>query len=420
MTTQRESAALPERLLLNRNFLLLWSAYVVSAMGDHLSEMAILKTQNALGDDVDITPLAARLSFAFFLPFLLFAPLTGLLADRWPRRLVMFIADAARCVIMLFFALLIGFTQDWGVWGPFVPVFLVGVFAAPFSPSRTALLPTLLRDNQIVRANGLISGVGFISTMVATVLSGYLAEHYHPNVSFHLDAATYGLSALCVLMIRPPRQAAVRLRSDASVRNTVRQMIDGYRYAGQHRSVWELLLIGGLIWFAASTVNSVIPALVRDVYHGEYIEFSLFRGFVAVGLILGAGGIALISDTLRSEVATTWGLLAGGAGVALVALSAALPLVPGVPSAVLPFVSDQLAVVGAVGLIIAGAGASVIMASYNALLQKIVPNRIRGRVFGAKDLITTFTLLLATGFLGVPRWGNLDRWVGLILAGLRC
>jgi len=64
-------------LLRNRNFILLWCAYAVSAMGDHLSEMAILKTQNALDAQVDMTALNARMTFTFFLPFFLFSAAAG-------------------------------------------------------------------------------------------------------------------------------------------------------------------------------------------------------------------------------------------------------------------------------------------------------------------------------------------------------
>ena len=73
-------------LFQNRNFMLLWCAYGVSAIGDHLSEMAILKTQDALNPDVDITVLNARMVFALFAPFLLLSPIAGSVADRLSRR----------------------------------------------------------------------------------------------------------------------------------------------------------------------------------------------------------------------------------------------------------------------------------------------------------------------------------------------
>ena len=67
--TANPTASTGFSLLRNRDFVLLWCAYGISAVGDHLSEMAILKTQNALSTDVDITPLSARMTFMFFVPF---------------------------------------------------------------------------------------------------------------------------------------------------------------------------------------------------------------------------------------------------------------------------------------------------------------------------------------------------------------
>lgn len=189
-------------LLGNRNFMLLWCAYGVSAMGDHLSELAILKTQDALNAHVDVTPLIARMSFVFFLPFFLFGPLAGMLADRFPRRLLMITADLARCVIMFFFAALIARTRGWTTWGPFLPLLLAGVFAAVFSPARSALLPVLIRPQQLVRANGMIAGLGIIATMCAYKLSGYLVEHYPAEVSFRLDAGTFLASAALLSLMR--------------------------------------------------------------------------------------------------------------------------------------------------------------------------------------------------------------------------
>jgi len=67
----------PRRLFTNVNFILFWCAYGVSATGDHLSEMALLKTQDALNPNVDITRLTAGMTFTFFLPFFCLHRLRG-------------------------------------------------------------------------------------------------------------------------------------------------------------------------------------------------------------------------------------------------------------------------------------------------------------------------------------------------------
>src|SRR3972149_7522445 len=178
----RTADSSPTGLLRNRNFVLLWSAYGISALGAHLSEMALPKTQNALSPDGDVTPLTARITFVFFLPFLL-APLTGALADRVSRRGLMVMADLVRGAAMMAMAVMIAWTSPWGTWGPFAPLLVVGLFAAVFSPARSALLPTLIRPDQLVRANAMLSGLGIIATMAATQGGGGLAGRADPSVA---------------------------------------------------------------------------------------------------------------------------------------------------------------------------------------------------------------------------------------------
>lgn len=390
-------------LIGNRNFLLLWCAYGVSAIGDHLSEMAILKTQGALCPDVDVTPLNARMAFVFFVPFFLLGPITGVLADRFPRRGLMILADLVRMLIMFGFAWLVARTQGWGTWGPFLPLLLVGVFAAIFSPARSALLPSLIRRNQLVRANGMIAGLGVIATMAAGLGGGYLAAHYHPTVAFRWDAATFLASAVFLAFLKVPRRSHA-VSGAARAGGSIHEIIEGFRYVRSHRRVVELLLVGALVWFCGSMVNSVIPAVVRDVYGGGYQAMSGYRAFLGLGFIIGAIIISILGNALRSEIAITWGAFGISVAVAGFAASVFLPLPPG-----------ALFWLGAVAVVGAGVFGIAVMASFNALLQRIVPDRFRGRVFGVKDLCCTGALLTATGLIGVPGWTHVDRWVGYIL-----
>lgn len=394
--------AIPDVLLRNRNFVLLWAAYAISAMGDHLSEMAILRTQNALVPGVDVTPMYARMTFLFFLPFLLVAPVAGWLADRLPRRGLMIFADLARAAIVFFLWQLITLMQGWGSWGPFLPLLMVGAFAAVFSPARSALLPTILHPNQLVRANGMMGGVGIIATMAASIIGGHLAQQGEVTLAFRLDAATFLASAILLAFLRPPAAEAHETR--ATEDSSLAGFLAGFQYARVHRHVIELIVVASLVWGCAGVVNSVIPAIVRDVYGGDYATMGVYRALVGVGFIGGALVMITIGSALRSEVALEWSLMFGGVGAAAFAASVFLPLPPA-----------TLATIGAVGIITASLGASATMASFDALLQRTVANRIRGRVFGVKDVSTVIALLLGTGLLGIPHWQDIDRWVGIIL-----
>jgi len=400
-------ASPPARLLHNRNFILLCCAYLVSALGDHLSEMAILQTQGGLEEGVDITPISARMTFVLFVPFFLFGPFNGWLADRLPRRGVMITADLVRMGIMLGFGGLIARGEQWigPAWGPVAPILLIGLFAALFSPARAALVPTLVRRDQLVRANGLIVGLGIIATMIALKIGGHLADRHDAQVAFTLDAGTFLLSALLLLALRPPPQHA--LKRVASSADALRQTLQGFRYIATHRAVREMLIIAAVVWFCGSLVKSAIPAVVKDVYGGQYSDIGSYLACLGVGFIVGAAVMVTVGSAARSEVFVIWGMFGVSASVAVFALSAFLPFSPRV-----------LGGIGAVGIFGGGFFGVITMASFNALLQRIIPDRFRGRVFGVKDVCTTSALLLATGGLGIPQWEKVDRWVGYILAAV--
>ena len=86
----------------NRNFLLLWAGYVVSALGDRIHFVVMLTLLVRLKEiPHGGTAETAQLNVMMLLPYVLLGPITGVLADRLPRRLLMITSDLARLVIVL-------------------------------------------------------------------------------------------------------------------------------------------------------------------------------------------------------------------------------------------------------------------------------------------------------------------------------
>jgi len=169
-------------LLRNTSFLLLWAAYGISAFGDHLSELGLMRELRIEHSSRQVQT-QALMTFLFFVPFFGAGWLTGAVADRLPRRLVMIGADLARASIVLALPLWVesqvlrtgeGLRRS-DLFVALLPLMGLGLFAAFFSPARQALLPQLVRQDQLVRANSITSGLGTIAAMLSNMVGGVLA-----------------------------------------------------------------------------------------------------------------------------------------------------------------------------------------------------------------------------------------------------
>lgn len=386
-------------------------------MGDHLSEMALLEMQEATNRP-NSTRITAIMLFVFMMPFALFGPVMGYLADRLPRKWVMITADVVRamvlfslyaCFLWLFDAFegtslelrpeADGKPALYSPWLYAAPLFFVGLFAAMFSPARAAMLPTLIRSEQIVRGNGLMNAMGPIASIVSFIIGGYLVVRYGPALNFRINGLTFLVSALFILAIQPPRRSSIHLAGTPRRRG----LLEGVGYCRRHRRVIEIIVFAVLFWAAAGVVRSVIPALVGHVFGGTVTDIGYYNACLGIGMLSGALLLAWLGDAVRSEIAVCWSLKGAGLAVLWLAIVAGLQIGK---------------ISGGAGLFLTGMFGSGVLVGTNALIQKVVPDFFRGRVFGVKDVTTMLGLLIFLGMLGIPRWENIDDYVVLLLSAV--
>jgi 1-acyl-sn-glycerol-3-phosphate acyltransferase len=402
-TPARTELRLPDWLVQNRNFVLLWAGYGVAAIGDHLSEMALLKQRNALEGD-HATRVQALIQFGFFFPFVLLGPLAGWWSDRSSRKLTMIVADLLRAVLVFGLGVLVAglaaALEPYGA-GDFsivIPLGVIGALAAFFSPARQALLPTLIRDDQLIRANAMISALGTIGAILSAVLGGYLVAHAGAEWNYRINAVTFVLSAAFVSLIDMSHTRAV---PHPPLTGVWAPVVEGFRYVRQHRRVLQMIVVGSLFWAAAGVVISVVPAIVREVFAGRIQDVALYRGIIGVGLASGAAVMTLLGPSMPLKMAMLIAL--AGSALWVLALDVAYLLRAG-------RVLTGLCLFG-----IGGAGASLLVCVMSTI-QHFVPDSRRGRVCGVSDMCTMGAMVAASGALGIPHIPHIDAYIPYLLA----
>jgi MFS family permease len=381
----------------NRNLQLLFGGQVVSSFGDWLYVVALAVLVYEVTGSATVV---AALTFFRLLPYVLFLPFSGILADRGNRKVLMIVADLGRGVCMLGL-LLVG--AGGTLWLAFPLVFLATVLSSLFRPAMNSVLPTLVGDeNKLAQANGLWSQMESLSFILGPALGGVLVLLGEPRVAFLINGVTFLISALTLLFVRvPPRdeQAAGGGEEEGWLSET----LAGFRFLLRENegvlsamtvSIFGPALAGGAIW----TLTVVLAEETFDL-GGQGAGF-LNAAYGAGALI---GGLVVGYAVTRFCLGPTFVWTTGASAVifALLGLS---------PAGALPFV--LLGVIGVIDI--------VSEVSSTTILQSATPDSLLGRVFGAFEALVISAMLVGALIIGplIDLTGPRAATVILGLAGL--
>jgi MFS family permease len=295
-------------------------------------------------------------SVAQFGPQLVFAPLSGAMADRGDRRRQLItgrlIAASGSGGLALWIAL-VGVEGLPGAWPVVATALVVGVGFVVGGPAMNALIPALVRPNELAAAVAVNSIPFTVARAAGPALGAVLATTLGPASAFALAAGTNLLFAL--LLVPLP----IRSRADGAGAGD-RRVRAGVRYLREDRGIGLLLLGVAAIGIGADPVITLTPSLAAELGAGTTLV-----GVFASSFGVGAGLTFVVLTRLRRRFA-----LEGVAVRGLVLLAtgtATAGLAPTVPLAI-------------TGFVIGGAGMTMSLTALSTLLQGRLPDALRGRV----------------------------------------
>jgi MFS family permease len=357
----------------NRDFRRLYVASLISLGGDWFLLVALFGlVLHFTGSAIAVALVLAVQDLMYFL----LSPVAGVLADRIDRRRLMVAADLARAAVCLGFLLI---RSDSEVWLAFLLLAVMASFSAAFEPASAAALPNLVEEEDLATANALSGSLWGTMLAVGAALGGVVAAVFGRDTAFVLDAASFLASAWLIYRIRRPFAEQRTEKDHPSVRDAT---VETVRYARKDHRVLALLAVK-FGWGIAGGVLVLIPLLA----HREYQA-----GDVGIGLLMASRGVgALIGPFVgRSALGPGDRRIFGAIGVALAIF--------GLGYALLGLAPGLLLAMPTVALAHLGGGAQWTLSSYG--LQRIVPDRIRGRIFAFDGMLVTLTFGLSSLLTG--------------------
>jgi MFS family permease len=382
----------------NTAFRRLWLAQIVSQLGDWLDYVAVL---TLLLELTGSGAAAAGMLVARFLPGFFASPLAGVVVDRLDRKRVMIAADVGRGVLVLGL-LTIGSAAD--VWLVYVVVGAVVVLSSFFEPARNATIPNVVAPEDLVTANALSSVTWSVNLALGAALGGFLTAMAGYRVAILIDAASFLVSAALLLRVAVPATVATARTPASRSRITawlgLADLAEGMRWLVRHPPV-ALVGIAKGVWSLAGGV------ILLHVIFGERVYPVAGSAAAGIGVLAAARGLgtALGPIAARRLAGSRSSSMAGAIGAGFFVAGAAY----------LAFARADTLLLASAMLVVGHMGGSTIWVFSTVLLQRHVPDALRGRVFGAELALMTLAMTLSNVVVGVA----LDRgWSPRALAAV--
>jgi predicted MFS family arabinose efflux permease len=317
------------------------------------------------------------------LPYVVFGPIGGWIADHRPRRATMVTSDLIRCAAMLVLAVVTA--RDGAPAVALALAAIATVFSVAYSPCVNAAIPRMVSEDDLSAVNTLSATVTNLSYALGPALGGLMLIIGSPSAAFVVNGVTFLSSAVLTLLIRtdlgPDIEAAQPVATPTEEPATGSGSMAGFRVLSSSPFVLALVLtqVATCVLYGLETV---LYALVTTARLGMSVDGVAFLyAAIGVGGLTAAGVARRLAD--RSE-----------AGVVL-ATAAVLCGVPMATIAVLTLPSAALAV-----LLIEGAAMIVVDVMVATSLQRVLGADLLGRAFGALDALIVAGMLF--GMLVAP------------------
>jgi MFS family permease len=337
-----------------RDFRLMWVGACTSSIGTWMQIVAqawlvydLSKSGFLLGLDM----------FLGGIPIFLFSLFGGVIADRFERRRVLLASQWVQMASAFTLTILVLFhvVHVWHILG----LSFVSGFAQAFgSPAYLALIPTLVKKEDMPNAIALNSIQFNMATVIGPMLGGLAMEKLGNAWCFGLNGLSFVAPIVSLSLLH------IRIIPEKTTESVLDSMKEGFRFIHRHGTMEALMVLAFAMTALGVPARTFLPIFAKQVFHRGPEMYTMCLSIAGVGSVLGALAVAALGNVAHKGRIALAVLILMGVGITGFALSRSLPL-----TFALMFLN--------------GASMVAVFAMVNSLVQLITTNEMRGRVMSA-------------------------------------
>jgi LPLT family lysophospholipid transporter-like MFS transporter len=392
-----------------RNYPLLLVGQFLSAFGDNFLLMAILGPLTyALGtggvSESQIGGENALFSLVFSVPFIVLAPLAGFLNDRMPKTQWLVGGNLVKLVgTAVGFAGVSLLPNGHSHFLQVVGYTIVGIGACVYSPAKYGILPEVVANERLVKANGTVEMLTLVAIVAGLGGGGILYDYtLSLPICYSVSLFLYGAAFLCnAAMVRTP------FNPEASLGRSAQEFGRSFVSLVSNPRLGRILLGSALFWFAGSTLKSALQGWGLAVYtqagigHVTNLKLVLLKVGMVFGIVAGAVLAGQLHKTGDLSWARRYALLLGAGLAGLGLLGGNFGLTPVV-----------------LVLIVTGAAAGLLVVPFNAALQSETDPTKLGKTVSIQNFTDYMGIAAGAAYLSVLTRFNLSPNQDMIALGI--
>jgi len=366
-------------LLKTRDFGFLFSGQAISQIGDSMNKVALLWFVYELtGSAFKMTVIGLLQT----IPPLVFGPLIGVYLDRMKKKPVMIWVDFIRAGLVILIPLLYAM-EALTLERLYVLVFATSIVSTVFGPALASSVPFIVPRARLTAANAMIQSTTNIGLLIGPAVGGVGIAMIGAQNVLYFDAATFLVSALCLLPVQVDETMHSSTRSDIRA-SIVEDLLVGFRFVFiQHRTVLLLMLTAALYSLGASAFVFLLPVFATQLLDASPMELGWLWSSLGIGMLAASLWLAWVN---QGDLQKRMRLISAALAVGAVAVCTLGML--------------QAPVMAAALIIVFGGSTAVFTPVVWAMLQELTPEPLLGRVF------TTFsTGAMAAAMAGMAGFG---------------
>lgn len=352
-------------MIKNWNFLLLWIGHTVSALGDWVHTIALtVLVYRLTGSGLAISTML----ISKIVPTFLVGSFGGVFVDRWNRKWTMIACDFLRALIVLGF---LAVRRPGDLVLVIVLNILLSTATSLFKPAKSAMVPQIVHETEVVKANSILEGSGNFIMLVGTLVGGVLTGVLGPYQMFLANSASFAVSGFAIMFIG----VAGPLKGARIGRNVLAEWRQGLQFMGSHGMLLYLILVYSGWSIGVGAGNVMLVVFANNVFSAGARGVGGLYAAVSGGALVGAFLCKLLFDTFKVKAIVPTAVLLCGLVDVLFGLSRTL------------FQGMSL-------LALAGLIDGILTISVESMIMKVVPGDLLGRIFGAYGALVTSSTMV--------------------------